>query len=61
MTSKPLHRAGDEQPRAEWPPPTVDDLEADGELPVVWAVVALVALCSAFAGATVAVVIRVFF
>lgn len=33
MTSKPLHRAGDQQPRAEWPPPTVEPghLEADGD------------------------------
>lgn len=31
MTSKPLHRAGDLAPRAEWPPPTIDDLEPEVE------------------------------
>lgn len=28
MTSRPLHRAGDDEPRGPWPPPELDPLEA---------------------------------
>ena len=60
MTSKPLHRPGDGEPRAQWPPPTIgnDDEPAD-DVPVAVAWLALFAIFSTVALVTVAVLARV--